>query len=43
MQTRVPDTEADWIEDEAARRGMDCPEFFRQVIVAGVSVLRGDE
>jgi hypothetical protein len=42
MQTRVPDDHADWIEREAARRGEDVPEFFREVIAAGVETLRAD-
>lgn len=42
MQTRVPDDYAAWIEAEAARRGEECPEFFRQVIIAGVHALTGE-
>jgi hypothetical protein len=40
MQTRVPDEQAEWIEKEAARRDKDCPEFFREVIAAGIESLR---
>jgi hypothetical protein len=40
MQTRVPDANANWIEDEAFRRGVECPDFFREVIAAGIQHLR---
>lgn len=39
MQTRVPDDYADWIKAEAERQGIDCPEFFREVIKAGAETL----
>ncbi len=42
MQTRVPDDNANWIESEAKRREIECPEFLRMVIDAGVKALRGD-
>lgn len=42
MQTRVPDEYAAWIRAEAIRRKIDCPEFLRVVIAAGVNALRGE-
>jgi len=43
MQTRVPDDYAAWIEEESQRRGMEYPEFLREVIAAGVWALQGEE